>query len=98
MRQLIRTFCVAAVIFAASLGCTKTAYITEDPPTPQEEVKPQAPGPKYSWVDGHWKWTGNRYVWVSGHWEKQKGNKTWVAGHWDKTPRGWRWVPGHYGK
>lgn len=96
MNKTIRKLAFAAAITFGVIGCTRTAYITQDPPPPQEETRSPAPGPKYSWVDGHWKWTGNRYVWVSGHWEKQKGNKTFVAGHWDKTARGWRWVPGHW--
>jgi hypothetical protein len=96
VKRFVQNLILTALLASATSGCTRTVYITEDPPPPQQEVQPKAPGPKYNWVDGHWKWNGNRYVWVSGHWEKQRGNKTWVAGHWDKTARGWRWVPGHW--
>lgn len=94
--SFIQSLAFAAAISFAVIGCTRTAYIVQDPPPPQEESKSPSPGPKHTWVDGHWKWSGNRYIWVSGHWEKQRGNKTFVAGHWDRTAHGWRWVPGHW--
>jgi hypothetical protein len=96
MLRTLRFHGLAALVALSLTACTRTVYITEDPPPPQVEVKPAAPSARHTWVDGHWKWNGNRYVWVSGHWEKSRGNKTWVAGHWNKTGHGWRWVPGHW--
>ena len=33
-------------------------------------VRPNPPGPGYSWVDGYWYPQGNRYSWHQGYWTR----------------------------
>ncbi len=42
-----------------------------EPPRPRViRVRPNAPGPGYSWVDGYWYPQGNRYSWHQGYWTR----------------------------
>lgn len=93
-RFALRLGLVSAALVLSS-GCAGTVYVRDEPPPPQVEVRPVAPGPNAVWIDGYWRWAHGRYIWVPGHWERHpKG--TWVPGHWDKRPRGHVWVPGHW--
>ncbi len=96
MKTRMKTLILAFALAALSAGCTTVTYVPSDPPPARNEVRPSKPGPKYVWVDGHWKWNGHRYVWVKGHWVKGQQGKTWVSGHWKTTPRGHVWVSGHW--
>lgn len=65
------------------------------PPPPQVEVIPVAPGPDFFWVYGHWRWTGTEHRWEGGHWERHHPNEHWVPYRWDRDEHG-RWH-GHEG-
>ena len=59
---------------------------------------PPAPGPRYVFVPGYWRWDGGRYVWASGQWQLRPAGFThWVPGHWHVGRFGrWHWIPGHW--
>jgi len=41
------------------------------PPAPRViRVRPNSPGPGYSWVDGYWYPSNNRYVWHAGYYTR----------------------------
>ncbi len=96
MKLRMKTLILAFALAAMSAGCTTVTYVPKDPPAAKNEVRPTKPGPKYVWVDGHWKWNGHNHVWVKGHWVKGKTGKTWIKGHWKRTSRGHVWVSGHW--
>lgn len=95
MRNSLSAFVGIAILVAFLLSCAGSVYVTDPPPTPKEEIKSPAPGPKAVWIEGHWKWSHGHHVWVPGYWVN-KPYGTWVPGHWDKRPRGWMWVEGHW--
>jgi len=69
------------------------------PPGPRVEVIPTAPGARYVWAPGHWRWNGVRYIWVGGRYiERRPGWGHWVDGHWAWRPRfgRWEWEPGRW--
>jgi hypothetical protein len=95
MANVRRILGALGVTLITTLGCAGTAYVVDEPPPPQVEVKPPNPGGRAVWIDGHWAHSHGRYHWVQGHWVMEpKG--AWVAGHWAKRPRGYVWVAGHW--
>jgi hypothetical protein len=62
-----------------------------EPPLPQIEVRPVAPGPAFIWIDGFWDWRG-RWVWVGGHWDRPRPGAVWVRGGWEHRGHGYVWV------
>jgi len=92
----IRSFLLALSMATLLAGCAAAVYVPDPPPARKTEARPAKPGPRYTWMEGHWKWNGHRYVWVSGKWMKAKAGKNWVPGHWKNTPRGHVWVAGHW--
>ena len=96
MKKHTNILVIISLLPACGAGRTRVCYVPVDPPAAKSEVRTTKPGPKYTWVAGHWNWNGNRYVWKDGHWTKTKKNSSWVAGHWKKTPRGHVWVGGHW--
>ena len=69
------------------------------PPAPRiVRVRPLAPGPGYTWLDGYWYAEGGRYRWHDGYWTRPPyEGALWVgprheggmfyAGYWN-GPRG----------
>ena len=65
------------------------------PPAPKVlKVRPAAPGPGYTWVDGYWYPVGKKYVWHAGYWTHppyeearwvppHHDGKMYYAGYWD---------------
>jgi hypothetical protein len=84
-----------AVLFTLLLGCAGTIYVPEEPPLPRDEVRPERPGPRAIWIDGHWMHSRGQWVWAPGRWERNPRGE-WVPGRWEKTHRGWRWHEGHW--
>jgi hypothetical protein len=78
----------AGLIFAGLLGLATAAWaevvVKMAPPAPQSmAVVGSAPGPKYVWIDGYYRWSGNRYVWVSGKWiVPPRAGAIWIAARW----------------
>jgi len=60
------------------------------PPPPLTEPFVPAPGPDYTWIDGHWNWIDGHYVWKSGHWAVRRPGYHWVPAGWDLGTDG-RW-------
>lgn len=69
------------------------------PPAPRViRVRPNSPGPGYSWVDGYWYPSNNRYVWHAGYYTRPPyEGAAWVspryegqeyyAGYWSGNER-----------
>ena len=58
----------AALSFGAQLNI---GIRIGEPPAPRVvRVRPQAPGPDYTWIDGYWYADGGRYHWHNGYWTR----------------------------
>jgi hypothetical protein len=67
------------------------------PPPPAREVVPVAPGPRYVWVGGYYRYKHHAYVWVPGHYiVPPKRYAVWVPGHWVPRHGGYVWVAGYW--
>jgi hypothetical protein len=55
------------------------------PPPPRViRVRPRAPGPGYTWVEGYWYPAGSRYSWHNGYWTRPPyGGARWIGPHYD---------------
>jgi hypothetical protein len=64
------------------------------PPPPRVlRVRPVAPGPDFTWVDGYWYPVGNHYKWHAGYWTRLPyAGAHWVAPHHD----GRQWFDGYW--
>jgi hypothetical protein len=72
-------------------------HITVAPPAPVVEVRGNAPGPEYVWVDGYHRWEGDHYVWTAGHWDRPPHpHAHWVAHRWVHRHGEWVMVEGHW--
>ncbi len=72
------------------------AQVYTPPPIPAErvEVVPVAPGPRFIWQPGEYRFERGVYVWVPGHYvQRLAAYHHWVRPHW--APGG-VWVPGHW--
>ena len=69
------------------------------PPPIRVEVRGNAPGNGYIWIEGHHAWRNGDYVWVPGEWVRppETRYRRWVPGHWQSVRGGWYWVDGHWG-
>jgi hypothetical protein len=87
-----------AVALTAGIAGAAIAQPAYPPiPPPRVEVMPAAPGARFIWEPGHWRWTGVQYVWDPGHYIARRPHYAHYApGHW--APRGgaWVWVPAHW--
>jgi len=90
--------CAAVPLLIALLAgaCARPALVPAPPPRLAVEVPPPAPGPEFTWLPGHWEWTGRRYAWIEGRWVVAPPDAEWEDGRWMKRPRGWIWLPGHW--
>lgn len=78
-------------------GPAREVVVTQPPPPIRVEAQTVAPGPRYAWTSGYWRWTGTNYVWVSGTWViRPRPAAVWVEGHWVRRPSGWTYIPGHW--
>ena len=73
--------------------------VTEDnPPAPQVEVVPVAPGPPdvWFWVPGSWEWH-DHWVWVGGRWApRPHPGAVWVRSGWGMRGHHRVWVHGYW--
>lgn len=102
MRKLSTLAAIAfiTVVFSANTGHSQVV-VKVRPPRPKVVVKkPARPGPKFVWIDGHWRWNRkqHKYVWVAGHWTQPKRGHKWIPGHWASVPGGHKWIPGHWAR
>jgi hypothetical protein len=76
---------------------TGEVLVTQAPPPVRVEMQTVAPGPRYVWTRGYWRWTGVDYVWAPGSWVVRPSlTAVWVEGHWARKSRGWVFIPGHW--
>ncbi len=81
---LIAAFAGSTLFGQVSLGIS----IGAPPPPRVVRVRPVAPGPGYTWVDGYWYAEGGHYKWHAGYWSRPPyEGAVWVApryegGHW----------------
>jgi len=64
---------LAALLLTAGVGLAQFSvgiHIGQPPRPRMIRVRPVAPGPGYSWVDGYWYPQGNRYTWHQGYWTR----------------------------
>lgn len=56
-------------------------YLPPPPPPPVVTyVRPAAPGPRYTWVNGYYYPVRQRYVWHAGYWARRPHVRAyWVA-------------------
>jgi hypothetical protein len=67
------------------------------PPPLRTEPFVPAPGPDYTWIDGHWNWIDGHYVWKSGHWAVRRPGYHWVPPGWALGTDGrWHQQDGHW--
>jgi hypothetical protein len=71
-------------------------YVEEPPPPDVQEAIPQAPGPEYVWIRGHWDHRRGSWRWEPGRWEVGQPGSVWVPGQWVPEGRRWVFVEGHY--
>jgi hypothetical protein len=104
MRRSIRTL-GAVTLLAGTLtfasACAPAvyggAYVRVGPPAPVVEVRHAAPGPRYVWVPGYYRWGGRAYAWVPGRWVvPPRAHARWAPGHWQHNRRGWFYVEGRW--
>ena len=88
---------LAALILTAGIGFAQFSVGIHigQPPRPRViRVRPVAPGPGYSWIDGYWYPVGSRYTWHEGYWtrpayagahwvEPRHDGERYYAGYWD---------------
>jgi hypothetical protein len=72
--------------------------VDAEPPPPQYEVVPAAPGLGYVWIGGYWGWNLGRHVWIGGRWALPPHGHGWVPGYWGRAGRGWHWQGGYWGR
>ncbi len=64
---------LAALILTAGIGFGQFSVGIHigQPPRPRViRIRPNSPGPGYSWIDGYWYPQGNRYSWHQGYWTR----------------------------
>ena len=87
---------LAALILTAGIGFAQFSvgvHIGEPPRPRVVRVRPNAPGPGYTWVDGYWYPVNGRYVWREGFWRRPPHREDhWIAPRHD----GSRWFEGYW--
>lgn len=69
--------------------------IAEPPPAPRSETKPEAPGPGYVWVDGHYMPVKGQWRWVRGEWAVPAlPISVWIPARYDEKEK--TWAPGYW--
>ncbi|MGH7590439.1 MAG: YXWGXW repeat-containing protein, partial [Gemmatimonadales bacterium] len=73
----MRSLTVAPALLATAVlcGCLIApppggVVIVRRPPPDRVEIVTARPGPDYTWIHGHWNWSGNDYIWVGGRWDR----------------------------
>ncbi len=101
--RLFRASAVALMLSASLLAAPACAaphgrlYVRVGPPAPVVEARVVAPGPRYVWVPGYYRWNAAAYVWVPGRWMlPPRPRAMWVPAHGASDRHGWYFVPGHW--
>jgi len=94
-----RFFAIAVFALALVPGVANASgvFVRFGPPPPPRQVVVAAPGQRYVWIPGYYRWSGPRYVWVPGYWALPPRHRTaWVPGYWAPRPGGYAWVGGYW--
>jgi hypothetical protein len=97
-RHLITTSALAAVVPITLAAYSAEVVVKVAPPAPQSVVViGRAPGPKYVWIGGYYRWNGSRYVWVGGKWVvPPRVGAVWVGPRWVPRDGGFVFVTGRW--
>jgi hypothetical protein len=99
LRQTARAAVVAVMLVAGtSLAEAGTrVYVRVGPPAPVVHVRPVAPGPRYVWTPGYYRYDRRAYVWTPGVWVvPPRRHAVWVEPRWVRDRHGWYFVAGHW--
>ncbi len=94
MKEKLLVMMLLASGLASAAGISVGINIGPPPPLRVERVRPVAPGPGYSWVQGYWYPVDGRYRWHDGYWTRPPyEGAVWVGprhdghqffdGHWE---------------
>ena len=88
---------LAATLVASTACASGRVYVRVGPPPLRVEAIAVAPGPRYVWLPGFYRWNNAEYVWVPGRYElPPRPRAVWVPPHWERHRRGWYFVDGHW--
>ncbi len=92
---------VVAIAFGALLAVgmsqAQTVVRIGPPPPAPRQVIPVAPGPRYIWVPGYYRYNGRAYAWVPGRYAIPPYHyRAWVPGRWVPRSGGYVWVRGYW--
>jgi len=99
------TVVALAISIAAFTGCTieerpvrvrGPVMVEAAPPPERAEVQPPPPGPRFTWVRGHWHWNSHEWLWIPGHWDAARPGYEYVHGHWERRGPHWVWIDGYW--
>jgi hypothetical protein len=98
LKALKAQLVIVGLLHFASMVCSAEVVVRMAPPAPQSVVVVgRAPGPKYVWTGGYYRWNGTRYVWVGGRWVvPPRAGTVWVAPHWVSRGDGFVFVAGRW--
>ncbi len=97
MGKKLLPFVLLAGAFGLSAQIGIGIRIGPPPPPRVVAVRPVAPGPGFTWVDGYWYPVDGRYSWHEGYWSRPPYEGAhWVAPHHDgRQFYGGYWDGGH---
>jgi hypothetical protein len=96
----VKKFAVGTVFLlwlTCAISYAQTVVRIGPPPPPPRQVVPVAPGPRYVWEPGYYRYRGGAYIWVPGRYAIPPGRYTvWVPGRWVPRGGGYVWIAGHW--
>jgi WXXGXW repeat (2 copies) len=99
LKKILGTTLVAGFVLAAAASAdAKTrVFVRVGPPAPIVEYRSVAPGSRYVWVPGYYRWDGYGYGWAPGRWVvPPRARAVWVAPRWAHSRHGWYVVGGYW--
>ena len=99
MRTLTAAFVITTslLVSTACVSASDRVYVRVGPPAPRVEAVLVAPGPRYVWLPGFYRWDGAAYLWVPGRYDlPPRARARWVSPHWEHRRRGWYFVEGRW--
>ena len=106
-KSLIKTSLLVALSLPLLAGCVvyerpapppPQPVVDYNPPSPQYEVTPAAPGPMdvWIWIPGQWEWHGN-WVWARGRWApRPHPGAVWIRSGWAWRGHHRVWIHGYW--
>jgi len=85
------------LLLALGSARAQTVVRIGPPPSIRHEVIVAAPGPRYVWVPGYYRYRHHAYVWVPGRYAIPPHHYTvWVPGRWVPRSGGYVWIQGYW--